>query len=129
MATWNVDTRYAALIPPRSQVDARVLAHRWSQISPWVLREARKTLDPAESLATFRARHAERYLTLVRANVTAKQIRAGFLDDPVPPLARFDEILAAAIQRHRERLGRVRGKGKWSKIRRSKKEPYHADST
>jgi hypothetical protein len=126
MGTTRTDTMYTAFAPP--DVDPRVALHRWSRIRPWVLAAVRRTDCPAldAEMSRLERVHAERLARLVRAGVTAKQLNAGKLDDPLESEAAFAGNLAAAVERHRDRLGRVKGRGPWSKVNRGKRNDHHA---
>jgi hypothetical protein len=101
--------------------DARVIAHRWAVIQPFVLIEARKSTDPADAFAFYKARHAEYFTKLRRANIAPEAIIRRELDNPIIPPARFELELAAAVERRLARLGRVKGRVKPPhRVRKSK---------
>jgi hypothetical protein len=126
MGTMRSDTMYTAFAV--ADLDTRVIRHRWAKIAPWVLAEVRRSdhVDTTLALEGLRRVHALRMSRLAAAGVTAKQIIAGDLDDPLASEAAFAGNLAAAVERHRDRLGRVKGRGPWSKVNRGKRNDHHA---
>jgi hypothetical protein len=92
--------------------DARVIAHRWAVIQPFVLIAARKSTDPADAFAFYKARHAEYLTRLRRALISPEVIVKHSLDDPTNPPLYFEKLLAEAVERRRSRMGRVKGRVK-----------------
>jgi hypothetical protein len=120
MGTMHSDTAYAAF--SHVDPDARVIRHRWAKIRPWVLATVRRNVTDARvspEMDRLRVVHAERLTRLVAAGITSKQVIAGELDNPCLSLVAFERELSDAAERHRVRLGRVKGRGKWSKEKRN----------
>ena len=116
MATKGSDTAYMMLsklsplraFPASTPTDplARLVAKRWTEVSPWALMAARKALDPATSFAFYRERHSTYLRRLLIARVTLRTIRSRYLDDPTKPAARFDQIFDEALERRRATMAR-----------------------
>jgi hypothetical protein len=114
MATWEVDTRYCAL----NLIKPNTIIKRWKEVEPWALHKARQTDAPERCMADFKSRHADRLARLLRSGISLKAIRNGYLDNPSLEARAFEFGLDQAVQRHYDRMGRVKGQGRWSKAKK-----------
>jgi hypothetical protein len=116
MATMTSDTLYAnhqpSTAPTFTPHQRPYVEERWKQFEPWMTMAARKELDPAAKLYEFKCLHARRLHTLLRARISWATIKDYRLDDPVITEDGFRVALAAAVERRRSRMNRVKGRGK-----------------
>jgi len=121
----DLESMFSKLSPFRRvprEPDARIIAHRWAALEPFVLITARRAMDPAAAFAFFKERHAEYFTKLRRAEVSPDVIIRHSLDDPVIPPMQFEWLLTQAVERRRTRLGRIKGRGKKYTRRTNRKD-------
>jgi hypothetical protein len=114
MATSLGDTylglAHTASQPVISGKQLRWLDARWREWEPFMVMAARReSSDPANRLYQFRALHRQRIIKLLRSGIRLGIIKKHRLDDPTNGDNRFEFLLAAAMERRRTRLGRIKG--------------------
>lgn len=104
---------------PLSIKKEKAITDRWEELFPWCLLDARRTADPTSAMQMLKIRHRSRCLQLISNRIPWASVRRNALDNPRHGEYFFKELLRAAIERRRARMGRVKGKVKVVKSNQS----------
>lgn len=102
---------------------------RWAYWTPWCLMEARKTPDPAATLALLAQRHQSRLSALLAAGISLSALERHDADDPRLPDDAWEFAFHAIVERRRTHMGRVRGQHRHPipSLQEQEKETRRAD--